>query len=1237
MSGLRKTISALPAYVDAIPDDAVVEMEVGGVSVKVKMRDLRGAAVPGGVPDVAPITDDVAELSAQISILQQQFGTVQSIETTALATEAARAAAVVQRGIAESMASASETARNQSQTARDAAQSAQNDATAKANAAAVSATSSAGSASTASAQATIATQSATEAGTQATIANAKADIATSQASQAGIYSSSAATSATSAAGFSSSAASNATLSASARDAARDALFSQYPPSLDPVGRLSYVGIDSQGQVDRGNGWPDPYAYHYAPGGTQVDKYVAHRTPFPKTVNRRYRATTYLYSVLGTLWTQLFWADFANSDATGASDYRGWTSIPSDAVNGAYIPNDTWTKISSEFVVDASHRSFILPRLQVLKTAAADRAVTEFFVTGMKIEDITSEKAAADAANASASSASSAAISSSAAGNSASAANQSRLDAQAANTNSQTAASAASGSAASANAASANAATSSTLAAAYASSAKLSQALTLPERYLTTTDESFTTSGSVDAAPASITPTLSNETTAFGPLYRFSLPSGQSAYFATRGVVPATPGRFYRFTSEYEIVSGANLLAYTQFVNRAQDGSYAALATHTGGYRGLLANGVFTTSVLMSDTTANGATAWASGSAFIHPQVVFYSGSTAMVIRARRLKVEDVTSELASSTSAAASNNSYVLSDAARAASVTASTNSATYRDQSQGYANDALGYRNTAVSQASIATSQAALASSSAAAAQSSFVLTASVGLASMNSNPTFSLWPDGQNFPSYWGAWVGTAARVSGLAGGYAVRQGAPASTSDVGIAAYGATGATGLSGGSGYYVLEANLKFVDGATLNGAGVLVQAFDSANNFTGEYRTIHFATDKDNSGVIPAPLVGKVYRFRKLVRFSNSTCDHFTLYAMTNWYNGFTAGGSSKTLDWYQCSMRAATDEEIRSNTVIPDLQATTTTNAGAIATLSGAAAFYETIVEASGSNPAVVRLRAGVGGSRIDLISKRLVIGDFDNTGTIREIASFTDGVAKINEALIRNLQVLPRDTATVYFPVQLKPKIFLAADGDTVNFGGTLGALPDRISVDISGLPLASGEAFDVKATSVTATGFVARCKRVTPSSPAGQSTGGGTNVGGTPPWQVNKPTVADAYNGYYQFTFSCDLARTNYEPGTAADYEGVISLYINSGSGWQVIDTFPVFKTVNGSGSFPLTASFSFTHSSSWANTIGQHGGYEFGVGAGDSTTVISGFGGVTYTTQVNGSAAAIVGAIPFMVYP
>lgn len=301
---------------------------------------------------------------------------------------------------------------------------------------------------------------------------------------------------------------------------------------------------------------------------------------------------------------------------------------------------------------------------------------------------------------------------------------------------------------------------------------------------------------------------------------------------------------------------------------------------------------------------------------------------------------------------------------------------------------------------------------------------------------------------------------------------------------------------------------------------------------------------------------------------------------------------------------------------------------------INGSAVFSDVIADAGDGSPAIVRLKAGVGGSQITIASEKTVMIN-PVGGALVEVARFQDGVAYLNNALIRNLLVFARADATVAFPVQLRPRIYLATDGDAVDYGGTLGAPAAAIVPDLSGLPTPlSGESYDIRAINSTPTGFIVRAKLLGAVTLTDRNTGAGSATGATPAYAVDKPTVEDAYNGYYQFSVTMSLAKLYQEPAGGGDvyaeYTGTAVFYANSGSGFFEIGSQSLTESRVGPTA-PNFITVTRTFTIQYNGAIGLGAFQELGA---SGVTALS---NVKYTTQASGSETALTASIPFSVTP
>ena len=348
-------------------------------------------------------------------------------------------------------------------------------------------------------------------------------------------------------------------------------------------------------------------------------------------------------------------------------------------------------------------------------------------------------------------------------------------------------------------------------------------------------------------------------------------------------------------------------------------------------------------------------------------------------------------------------------------------------------------------------------------------------------------------------------------------------------------------------------------------------------------------------------------------------------------------------------------DFTIDEITDVNELSASVTINQGAIASIENTAAFYETIVAASGSDPAIVRMLAGKNGSAIDLAANKVVIRN-PVGGELLTVAEFSDGKARLNNALIRGLKVYPRSNSQIALDVQLRPLKFLAKDGDTVSYqnGETFGAAPENIEWDVSGLPApAAGDSYQAWASNITATGFTANVKKITAPIQTNRLSTGGVNAGGTPQWQMHKVVSADAHDGNYEFQWDYSVPRTQmiieeFDPELnrrfySAFYEGSFDVYVTTGGGntWTKVQTVNVNHSITGwynSGQEPPTAYASYNRKTTIGTNlpIGTHGGREFGMHPGSGCTIL-GFDQVFYVSQSNSGTVSVTTAIPWKVYP
>lgn len=221
---------------------------------------------------------------------------------------------------------------------------------------------------------------------------------------------------------------------------------------------------------------------------------------------------------------------------------------------------------------------------------------------------------------------------------------------------------------------------------------------------------------------------------------------------------------------------------------------------------------------------------------------------------------------------------------------------------------------------------------------------------------------------------------------------------------------------------------------------------------------------------------------------------------------------------------------------------------------------------------------------------------------------------------------------------------RLYLAADGDVVSFGGTFGSTPRRIEADISALPsLTAGLAYDIKAINATATGFTAYAKTITPTGNTTYNSGTGTNAGGTPQWTAQKPNAADATSQAYSFTFdgTIPLISREYLGGTdyLNEFEGFFTPYAYVSGAWVAYaDVLVTWSEISStySSSYTLTG---YVLDAIITQAIGLAGGAqaEFGLHPGTGSTITS-LTNVSYQVQSLGSPTTIgTQKLKWWVYP
>lgn len=133
-----------------------------------------------------------------------------------------------------------------------------------------------------------------------------------------------------------------------------------------------------------------------------------------------------------------------------------------------------------------------------------------------------------------------------------------------------------------------------------------------------------------------------------------------------------------------------------------------------------------------------------------------------------------------------------------------------------------------------------------------------------------------------------------------------------------------------------------------------------------------FRTTKDASGVVHGDgEAGELYRYRLLIDGRRAGVASYN-GRVRNYLSTFGTPGALPIIDWHKVLFRPATPEEIAAGTALPALQASVTENSLAIVDLENqqALAAYELIANASGGDPAYLRLVSSTAGGYAALAS---------------------------------------------------------------------------------------------------------------------------------------------------------------------------------------------------------------------------------------------------------------------------
>lgn len=278
-------------------------------------------------------------------------------------------------------------------------------------------------------------------------------------------------------------------------------------------------------------------------------------------------------------------------------------------------------------------------------------------------------------------------------------------------------------------------------------------------------------------------------------------------------------------------------------------------------------------------------------------------------------------------------------------------------------------------------------------------------------------------------------------------------------------------------------------------------------------------------------------------------------------------------------------------------LQAQINTNATAIASTQTqiATATFE-VVTSAGTASSAIRLKASSDQNTGLEVSQ---IQFWDSVNGVRHLAAEINGGRstwwgdmQVNGAVRIGANRIP--IALQSFQIQAK-------DGDVVSFGADLTNIPTLL-FDTSRLAVkTASQVYDVRAQSMTSTGFTLYAKITSASSPVTLTMTGATDAGAgvTPRYQMQKTNSSDANDGNYTFSVTLSVVfsgQTSWPDDPAQGY-GEFEAYIRpSGGAWTLAGTIGKTATHNGNGTFNK----SFSGVVNFGSTIGLDvSNAEFGI--------------------------------------
>ena len=202
-----------------------------------------------------------------------------------------------------------------------------------------------------------------------------------------------------------------------------------------------------------------------------------------------------------------------------------------------------------------------------------------------------------------------------------------------------------------------------------------------------------------------------------------------------------------------------------------------------------------------------------------------------------------------------------------------------------------------------------------------------------------------------------------------------------------------------AGWYVIEATVE-KPFSNWQGAGI------HCNFNNGSSISLSFASYADINGLVYG---GSDYTKRtwSVLVNSQSQSSDVSFYDMGGW-SGFGLDGSSADFLWHQCSLRPATDGEIKgqaANSAVGSLTARVTTTEGAIATAQGKLSSYWQTTAVAGNGRAQLTLHADAnGGGGVDIVGDVAISGNLVVDGTIQSTKVATSAIQQTVFQMLQN-----------------------------------------------------------------------------------------------------------------------------------------------------------------------------------------------------------------------------------------